>query len=267
MSSTQRIIKYLATAFAIFLVVTIIFGVINAVFSLGNLFDDSNQSHKKLEGININEDVSVLDIDVKSVKIIFKEGEKLLAKTNNKNINVRQDRNKLFITQKQTNWFNNDNNELIIYIPKEFTFDGVSINAGAGNVTIDELLANMFYLEVGAGKVEIEKLTVLNSTEIDGGAGKMVINNGSLNNLDLDMGVGQVTLNALITGRSQIDCGVGSVDLNLIGNINDYKIGLDKGIGSAILDGESMKDDTYYGTGENFIDIDGGIGSIKINFN
>lgn len=267
MSNTQRIIKYLATAFGIFLVVTIILGIINVVFSLGNIFDDSNTNLSDLKDININENVSVLDIDVKSVRIKIKKGELLVAKTNNKNINVRQEKNKLFITQKKFNLFNNnDDNELVIYVPENLVFDGVSINTGAGSVEIEKLETKTLYLELGAGKAEIDNLVVLNQTEIDGGAGEVTIKNGELNNLDLDMGVGKLSLTAYLNGDNEIDSGVGEINLNLIGSLADYKITLDKGIGAATLDGENMKDNGTYGLGRNLIDIDGGIGALKINF-
>ena len=52
----------------------------------------------------------------------------------------------------------------------------------------------------------------------------------------------------------------------LLGSKDDYKIELDKGVGEARLDGESMRDDSVHGSGENFIQIDGGIGEINIEF-
>ena len=52
----------------------------------------------------------------------------------------------------------------------------------------------------------------------------------------------------------------------LLGSKDDYKIELDKGIGEATLEGESLKDDSVYGSGENKIDIDGGVGAINIDF-
>ena len=87
-----------------------------------------------------------------------------------------------------------------------------------------------------------------------------------MNNLDLDMGVGKLSLTSKLTGNNKIDSGVGAIDLSLIGSLEDYKISLDKGIGKATISGEDMKDDYTYGTGINKIDIDGGIGSINIDF-
>ena len=78
------------------------------------------------------------------------------------------------------------------------------------------------------------------------------------------MGVGELDLSAKLSGNSDIDAGVGRLNLNLIGN--DYKIKVDKGIGSASINGNDIKDDTYYGEGSNIIDIDGGVGSIDISY-
>ena len=41
---------------------------------------------------------------------------------------------------------------------------------------------------------------------------------------------------------------------------------LDKGIGEATLDGIKMGDDSVYGAGNNTIEIDGGVGELKIIF-
>ena len=76
----------------------------------------------------------------------------------------------------------------------------------------------------------------------------------------------QLSLTSKIIGDSEIDAGVGELNLNLIGSLNDYKIKLDKGIGSASINSEKMRSETYYGTGSNLIDIDGGVGSINIDF-
>ena len=47
---------------------------------------------------------------------------------------------------------------------------------------------------------------------------------------------------------------------------DDYCIILDKGLGNATINGKNMSDDTTYGTGENKLDIDDGLGSIQIDF-
>ena len=133
-------------------------------------------------------------------------------------------------------------------------------------VEIETLACDVLELSLGAGKADIKNLTANSNANIDGGAGELNIDGGKLCNLNLDMGVGKLTLKSRIEGKSDLDYGVGETDLILLGSKDDYKIKLDKGIGEARLDGESMRDDSVYGSGENFIEIDGGIGEINIEF-
>lgn len=265
MNQTQKIIKYLALALAFFIIFTIISITMHGLFAVTNIFEKGDSVMEKLEELKIEENASVLDIEVKTANVIIKQGENLKAETNNKYINVKESNNKLFIKETRNNFFGKRvNSDLIIYIPSDFIFDGVAIDSGAGTIDIDNLSTKNLDLDLGAGKVTINNLNVLESTSIDGGAGKISILNGSLHNLELDMGVGELDLSAKLSGNSDIDAGVGKLSLNLIGN--DYKIKVDKGIGSASINGNDIKDDTYYGEGSNIVDIDGGVGSIDISY-
>lgn len=270
MSGMQKIIKCLAIAFAIFLTFNIISGIMYGISFICNLFDnDKNSVIEKLTDLEINSDTLLLDIDVSSSNIIIKEGDIFKAESNNKYISSRQDNNKLFITERKHNWFNdnnNNNNNLIIYIPADYVMDAVLIDNGAGKVDIEALSTKELYLNLGAGKVDINNLNVLEKTKIDGGAGELTINALDIHNLDLSMGIGKLSLTSKLLGNSKIDCGVGEMNLSLIGSLEDYEISLDKGVGNATIDGVDMKDNNTYGMGINEIDIDGGIGSIDITF-
>ena len=94
----------------------------------------------------------------------------------------------------------------------------------------------------------------------------MKIENSVLNNLELDCGVGEFEMTAKLIGNTDIDCGVGRLEVNLIGNEDDYKISAKKGLGSFTINSKQIQNDTKYGNGENYIKIDGGIGSIRVNF-
>lgn len=268
MSSLQKIIKYMATSFALFLAFSIISGIVYGISSLENLFDNNdNEITRKLKDLKINTNASVLNIDVSSANLKIKEGNSLKAETNNKYIKIKQEKNRLSIIEKENHLFsNNKNKELIIYIPSDFVFDYVDITTGASKVNVDKISTEKLDLELGAGKVDINQLIVLDNTEIEGGAGKITIKDGDIHNLDLEMGIGSLSLTSKLTGNSHIDAGVGKINLNLLGTLDDYKISIDKGIGSATLAGNNMNNDTLYGTGNNIIEIDGGIGSINIDF-
>lgn len=262
MTQIQKIIKYIALALAFFLIFSIVAGIMQFLLSFTNIFKN-DALMDKLEELKITESAAVLDIDVSSANIIIKVSDTLKAETNNKYISLEQRDNKLFIKEKKHNWFfKNSSSDLVIYIPSDFMFDGVSIEAGAGIVDIDTIATKNLNLNLGAGKAEIDNLYVTEEASIDGGAGKISILNGELHNAKIDMGVGELSLTSKLIGSNEIDAGVGKVDLKLIGN--DYQIQIEKGIGSATINGETVKDNTYYGNGSNHINIDGGIGNISI---
>ena len=265
MSKAQKIIKYLAFAFALFLAFSIISSIIYGLSFVGDMFDNDKQS-SNLKELKINNNALVLDINVSSSNINIKQGNTLKVETNNKYIHTNQYKNKLYIKEKKHNLFNKNDNRLTVYVPKSFVFDFVNIEVGASKLNISSLTTKKLSLNLGAGKVEIDNLNVANSADIEGGAGKIVIEDSNITNLDLDMGAGKLLLNSKLTGNSKIDAGIGKMDLLLIGSLNDYNIELDKGIGSASINNNNMENDKTYGTGTNKIEIDGGIGSINIDF-
>lgn len=119
-------------------------------------------------------------------------------------------------------------------------------------------------LDLGAGNVEIDYLEVTKEATINGGAGNLVINNSAIKDLELDMGIGTLELTSTLLGDNEISCGVGEVTINLLGD--DYQIEVDKGIGTTTIAGEKIRDGEIYGEGRNKLEIDGGIGSINIDF-
>jgi len=266
---TAKIIKYFAIGFACFLIISIISLIMYGIISFGNIFFPSDNDKTKKEDfkvIEVSNNIESLDMEIIGTNIIIKGDTNLKIETNNKYIETKETNNKLSITETKHSLINNsDNSDLIIYIPSNYIFDNISIENGAGKIEAQTLQTKKLNLDLGAGKVDINNLTVTNNLDLDGGAGEIIITNGAINNLDLDMGVGKLTLTSIITGNSEIDAGIGDLELNLIGTREDYKIKLDKGIGNATLNQEKMKDNTYYGTGSNIIDISGGIGSIEIN--
>lgn len=270
MTTVQKIIKYLAISFAIFLIVSIFSSIMFGFSIVTDVFTHSKDSNilENLKDLNISgEDISILDIDIKYSNLIIKKGDTLKAETNNKYINYEQNGNKIVISEKRHSWFTRRNkSDLIVYVPDDFLFDGISIDAGAGKIEIDNINTKILDLDFGAGKTTIDNLMVENYAKIDGGAGEISILNGTINDLDLDVGVGKFTLNSKLTGENKIDAGVGELNINLIGNIDDYKLSVEKGIGKAKLNGNNIKNEKIYGNGKNTIDIDGGIGSININF-
>lgn len=266
MSSAQKVIKYLAIALAISLIVGIFAGIYKVITSLGGFTDDIGKN-----GLNLHDypdSSNILSVDIKAAKLKIVEGESLKMESNSKYITSLKENNKLSVTEQSHSIFHKKNDEEVtIYVPKDMTFDKVYISNGAGTIYIENIKTNDLELELGAGKLEIDKITTYHNTEIDGGAGEVMIQNANLSNLDLEVGVGKFTINASITGKSNIDAGVGELNINLLDSKGNYNIYTETGIGSIKIDGNSVKDESTYGMGSNKIDVDGGIGSINITFN
>lgn len=266
MTTFQKIIKYLAMAFAIFLSISIITGICGALFTVANLFGENTES--EIVNQSIGSDFTSISINLSGAELEIKSGDKFAVETNHKYLKCEEKGDILKISETRSLFASHSGGmKVILTVPQDKIFDYVDISAGAGSVTIDELSSNMLDIEVGAGELKAQRLDAAQKAEIDGGAGSVTIKGGRLNNADIDMDVGELNLTSELSGKSSIDYGIGETNIELLGSDNDYKIELDKGIGEAFLDGKKMSDDSVYGAGENFIEIDGGIGELNIKFN
>ena len=274
MTTAQKIIKYFAIAFAIFLIVTIISAILNGGYALlkafGLIHTDKNIVTEDLKVISSEvEEISTLKLELAFANLEIKTGDSFRVETNNSKITFSNDNGSVKVKEEKYNWSaNNDNaSELIIYIPENITvLDEAKIKAGAGNINIERLNTQRLYLELGAGDVKIENLTVTEEAKIDGGVGRTELKSCEINNLKANLGMGEFVFSGKLTGKSEVDSGVGAINIDLLDSSKNYTIDLDKGIGAVTLNGEKLEMDRVYGTGENYLDIDSGIGEVKINF-
>lgn len=269
MTSGQKIIKYIAIAIAIFLIINII-GIILTIFAgLGIFFNvkEAITNTENFEEVIDNypiEEITNLDIEINYSKLEIKNGDTFKIECNNEKIYTEKKGNKIEIKEKN-NWFNKqETSNIIIYIPENKIFERTEIEAGAGEINIDKLQTNNLTFSIGAGKVQINELEVFEKAEIEGGAGKADIISGELHNLDLEMGLGELNLTTKLIGNNVIEQGIGKLSINLTDNIENYKIRTSKGLGSITIDGNEVQDGNTYGNGENNIRIEGGMGAIEI---
>lgn len=273
MTQMQKIIKYVANAFAIFLSVTIISSIVAGSYMLFNTFGLIKSNEKidvdKLKTIS-NEvtELSTLKMDLDYANLYIKIGEKFKVETDNDNIIFTNNNGNIEIKEKRKNWlFNSQQSNLIVYIPEDmFVIDEINIKTGAGKIYIEKLNTKNLYLELGAGKTEIKNLIVTKQFELDGGVGKIELKNSELNNLNASLGVGEFIFTGKLIGKSKIDSGVGSIKIDLVDGKDNYTIKVSKGLGSITIDNKDISDDKTYGNGDNYLDIDSGVGSIKVNF-
>lgn len=284
MTFWQKVIKYLAIALAIFLIVNIIGAILSIIGIIGGIAFFTNtitdvkeeivqESPEYLEqpevitdNINI-EDIVKFEIEVKYSNLEIKKGD-FKVESNDTNVKCTQKGNELIVKETGNNWLRNkEGNKVIIYIPENKEFNEIEIDTGAGNIEIESLNTKGLSFSIGAGKVEINNLKVTNEAEIDGGAGKVDILSGEICNLNLDMGIGEFNICTKLLGNNDIEQGMGKLTIKLRDSQENYTIRTRKGMGSITIDGKEAQNNSIYGNGQNILNIEGGMGAIEITTN
>ena len=92
MTTLQKVIKYLALAFAIFLTVSIVGGILSAVGLLGSLFSDDDAEWGDVIGetktYTVSSEISDLNIQINAADFYIKEGNSFSVESNLKNLEV-----------------------------------------------------------------------------------------------------------------------------------------------------------------------------------
>lgn len=258
MTNAQKVIKYLSIAFAFYLIISLCY----IFFSVFNIISDSNENKEdNYKIIELTRDFDNINIELTMTSLDIKTGDKFKIETNNEYISIKENNNKITIKEK-ANLKVNKNYKLNITLPDKF-FNKVRINNGAGKVAVNGLSSDDIDFDFGAGKVLINKL-VADNINMDTGAGSVKITNSNLNDLDLNIGIGELYLTGYIKGNNKIDSGIGKVNIKLLDNKDNYTFKVSKGIGKVVINDKEISDDETIGEGNNLINIDGGIGNIKI---
>jgi len=97
MSDIQKIIKYLAIAFAIYLCVIILGAIVGVFGSFMFIFGTDKGISDNLERISIDEknDIKEMDINIKGAHLIIEDSEEFYIETNNQYIKTEQNKEKI----------------------------------------------------------------------------------------------------------------------------------------------------------------------------
>ena len=266
MTQTEKIVKYCAIAFAVILIVGIVGALLQAVAFGRVLFGEDDGEIGEMKDHEISGDIRNLKISLAAAELEIRTGEALSLQSNYEKMTVKCANGHLTVEDKRRAPYfgNKETVTVILTVPEGFAFDRVSIEAGAGNVKISDLRSGRFCMELGASNVEVTALNVTEQAEIHGGTGKLSLTGAVLRDLDMELGVGDVTMEAALLGECEIECGIGKLDISLVGEQSDYRVEVEKAIGEATVNGESVSGDKTIGNGKNSLEIHGGIGSISV---
>ena len=271
MKQAQKIIKYVAIAFGLYLAINIIgwivfgFTMLLGIDIAGDIFAGAGMENVQYDEVFSN--VEELDIEIGFSDFEIKTGKELKVEGQiHKDFKIKVENKTLKIEDISKKWIFNSNDaaKLTLYVPEDLKFNKAEIEIGAGTTNIEKLNVEDLDLNLGAGAVKIKNCDA-EKTDIECGAGKVEIENSSLKNLKLEAGVGEFSYNGYILGNSTIECGIGKMILDLEGGKDLYSIEAEHGIGGINLNGNKIEDNKVQGSGENKIKIEGGIGEIQIN--
>lgn len=279
MSTFQKIIKALAIALAVFIIFSIVSGIISVIAAISGInFITDIFTIDETELVNFSENYDVeqvtsLDIESSIAELNILKSDKLAVEANNvtDKFSAQVENGKLIIKEKtKSNITINSNvdSNITIYIPEGYVFETVDVETGVGKTYIESLEANIIELSIGVGNLEVDFMDAKTKADIEAGVGKLDIRNSVINSLSFEAGVGDYNITTYLTGNSKFECGVGNGNITL----NDFsedasKIRIEKGLGDIKINGQSYSDSQTYGTGVDLIEVEGGVGKIDITLN
>jgi DUF4097 and DUF4098 domain-containing protein YvlB len=163
--------------------------------------------------------------------------------------------------------FDNPDSRITVYLPADFLAEDVNVNSGAGTVSIESLHVEKLAISAGAGSITGKNLSA-DQVKVEGGIGSIKLQDVNFTDTDLNCGVGSMNISGQLNGRNKVECGIGGVNLDLTGNVDDYDIHVQSGIGAVRLNGSKLSENyTTDHNADNSITVDGGIGDVNININ
>ncbi len=220
----------------------------------------------EIKAYQVTSEIHSLDISINAADFTIEYRDTFGVESNLKYLSVREKNGVLTIVDEARANKNYSNAKLTLYIPRDTVFDDVSIETGAAKMTAETLSTASLKFRLGAGDVSIKQLNVTSRADIEGGAGAITVAGGTLNNLKLGMGVGELNMTAALLGNNELDFGIGESNLTVLGNKGDYRIDIEKGLGSITVDGEKVTDFGTSGNGQYSLEIETGVGAVNLKF-
>ena len=127
MSTTQKIIKYCAIAFAIFLSISIIGGIVGALASVP-AFLGSDDNVGEMETYSVDAAVERLELELGGAQLEIKTGSGFSVKSNHNHLNLDNRDGVLTIWEEHSGsgWLSKDV-KVILTVPEGFTFKKAEI--------------------------------------------------------------------------------------------------------------------------------------------
>lgn len=202
--------------------------------------------------------VTGIDLDLAAGKVEFVDGDGSEVRVDTDNLSKRlgfrcyMDGNELKLTSKKR--FSGVNNigrgTITVQIPKEMTFEEVSLSMGAGTLEMNHIYTRDLSVEIGAGEV--------------------ILDHFQADEAEFECGAGSITAGGDIRSSADIHCGVGSIVYTASGREEEYNYDIECGVGEVICGDNHFsglgKDQHIDNDADKDISVEGGVGSVIIDF-
>lgn len=193
-------------------------------------------------------DIRNLDIEVGDGQLYILEGDAFeLKKEGDLGCQYYVEDHTFYLRQKGV--IGDEYISLTLTIPKDSRFDEVDITLGAGElVVMGTLLAKEMDVEVGAGKVDLEKVETGDfSAEI--GAGELIIDALNTKDCEVTVAMGSIAVESgVISGEMDAEVDMGSMEFFLSDSYENHSYEIDCAMGETCIESpEGMK--SYSGLG------------------
>lgn len=238
--------------------------------------DDDDELASGVDALTVDaEKIRELEAILKSCDLNVKvsDGQEISVKIsgNTKDqVVVKQDGDTLEIIDKRKNENKMKACKINLTVPRDFKFENVEIELGAGEVDVERLEAKKLELISGAGDILMQELIVHQEANVSLGAGKVVVEEATLGDTSIASGAGEASIEkCTLTGDLDMAAGVGDVVLKLTGDENDYNYNLNCGMGEL-----KLFDKKYSSLGKELeidndakytVSLSGGMGNVKIS--
>lgn len=277
MNTQQKFVKYLATALAIILIITIISGSIIGILFLTNIIPNSNNAPTaNIEKIFIDDNSGHRSSGHHDALTIEDFSSHSYSFDNIKNIELDASIYSISFSKGNTDKIivdltNVHNDYTVEQTGDTLILDSSYVDASVGLDNFFDLLdnASINFKNDASIRITLPENFKANKIELDGGVGNIVLNDLCTEILEIDAGVGNITGTGILATSSDIDCGVGNITLDFADSRDNYFLSLEKGLGSLKIDGQSMGINDSYSENHgatNTLNISGGIGDVTISF-
>ena len=277
MTTLQKIIKYGAIAFGIYLSVTIIFIFLSIARSLvrnsndefNDIIEYSEEEYNTTDISTTYENIKALEVDLETISLTIKRGETFTLEGTNvpDKVEIRQDGGTLKIDDEMISSDISDEDAMLtIYIPETQILDRVNLDLKYVSVDLETLNATNIKLDMENTNCVIEILTTDN-LEINNEYGDMDIRNAETKRLTFDSEIGTEDISIRVTKSAKIDLENSDTNIDLKGTQEEYQVIYKKQYGSLNIAGTEMtSNNETFSNGNIKINIDAENTNLDIDF-